>query len=529
MRVLKKVFSKKSFKVWLIGAIITLLAGLLTIPVVAAEDESGFIVSQLTAKDWQKIYQHEFQVEYSTEEFIVDVIDGKVELRIVQKGTPFADIDQIKLTVDGAGLIPEYARYTENGESILEDILKIDNNVVLAHEQEIEISWDVHIDNDQAILSLTANEYDHGLPFRFPDKENAAYEMGSNPGSITVDGLISETDGTTPLYSPYWNPSSGHPDGYTYIYVNDDAENVYFSLDVTADNTNEFGEDWAELRILSIDGTEQKFRIDDTNTEWGKFGFGLTSKVSYKHKTCEFAIPKSIIGHNNVEFTLLYYGTVSELATITVTKHDTEGNPIEGWEFILNATDYEYTDSSGIATFTVYEEGDYTITEESRAGWEPISPASEQYDVTIDTGGSYGPYDFVNFEHANVTVNKYDTEGNPIEGWEINLSDGQSELTASDGSAIFTIYEPGSYTITEESRAGWEPISPISGSFDFTAESGGSYGPYDFVNFEHANVTVNKYDTEGNPIEGWEINLSDGQSQLTTSDGSTIFTIYEPG
>jgi PKD repeat protein len=285
-----------------------LIAALFPAAAIAADSsEGGFHISQWTGETWEEIYQHQFQVQYSTEAFTVDVVDGKVVLRIVQVGTPFADIDKISLMVDGQELIPEYAQYAGNGQSILEDILDLDHNVVLAHEQEIEVCWDAP--GSQATMYLTANEYGHAWPFHFPEVGYATYEMGSNTGSITVDGLITETDGTVALYSPFWSPATGHPDGYTYIYACDDDQYVYFSLDITMDNTNEYGDDWAELTILKSDGSGQAFRITDFDTTWGRSGFGLTSKVSYKHETCEFAIPKSIVGDEDIKFGLAYYGT----------------------------------------------------------------------------------------------------------------------------------------------------------------------------------------------------------------------------
>jgi len=243
VRTLHKIFGKSMLaSICIVGALI--IALLPAAVVGAGSSDSGFHISQWTGETWEQIYQHQFQVQYSTEAFTVDEVDGKVVLRIVQVGTPFADIDQISVMVDGEELAPEYARYTGSGESILEDILELDHNVVVAHEQEIEISWDVPAGNDGVTVYLTANEYGHGVPLHFPKTGYATYDMGSNIGTITVDGLIDETDGTVPLYSPYWQSSSGHPDGYTYIYVCDDEEYVYFSLDVTGDNTNEYGEDF---------------------------------------------------------------------------------------------------------------------------------------------------------------------------------------------------------------------------------------------------------------------------------------------
>ena len=67
-------------------------------PAVEADSaESGYHVSQQTGETWVEICQHQFPVQYSTEAFTADVMDGKVVLRIVQSGKPFADIDQISL------------------------------------------------------------------------------------------------------------------------------------------------------------------------------------------------------------------------------------------------------------------------------------------------------------------------------------------------------------------------------------------------------------------------------------------------
>jgi len=340
MKTVHKMFQKSMLlSICLVAALIVVL---FPASVIAADSaQSGYQVSQWTGDTWEAVYQHPFQVQYSTDAFEVDVIDGEVTLRIVQSGTPFADVDQIALTVDGEYIIPEYAKYTESGVSILDDILDLDNNVVIAHEQEIEISWDVPAGNDSATVSLTANEYGHGVPLHFPETGYATYEMGSNIGTITVDGLIAETDGTLPLYAPYWQPTSGHPDGYTYIYVCDDEEYVYFSLDVTGDNTNEYGEDWAEIRVLQPDGSRQAFRVDDYDNTWGKAGFGLTSKVSYKHQTYEFAVPKIIIGNENIEFNLAYYGTMAEDYYIDAASYleiQINGDPSEGQVFPVGGT-----------------------------------------------------------------------------------------------------------------------------------------------------------------------------------------------
>ena len=77
---------------------------------------------------------------------------------------------------------------------------------------------------------------------------------------MNVDGLIDEVDGKQkPLYAPYWKPVTGHPYGETYIYVNDDKENVYVSLDITMDNTDEYGLDWAEITAMDFLGRSRRW------------------------------------------------------------------------------------------------------------------------------------------------------------------------------------------------------------------------------------------------------------------------------
>ncbi len=292
-----------------------------------------FHISQWTGSAWEELYQHQFPVDYSTEEFALDAVDGSITLRIVQCNKPYADIDQIKLGACGTELTPSYARYAADSQDVLADIIEIDHDVIVVHEQEVEISWEMPVGCDEATLCLTANEYDDGLPFEYPWHSYLTYEIGSNPGSIFIDGCISETDGNTPDYIPYWQPTSGHPDGYTYIYICNDDDNVYFSLDVTSDNTREIGKDWAEIAVLTSEGTERKFRIDDFDDTWGQSAFGTTSKVSYKHKSCEFAIPRAIIGSDDIEFKLRYYGTVSITSFIIVEKQTVPYSSDQNFEF----------------------------------------------------------------------------------------------------------------------------------------------------------------------------------------------------
>ena len=180
---------------------------------------------------------------------------------------------------------------------------------------------------------------------------------------------------------------------------------------------------------------------------------------------------------------------------ITVCKSDSEGNPVAGWGIYLSSGQVGWTEGDGCLTFAVFEAGDYSITEENRAGWQKISPVSGQYHITVEPGHNYGPLSFINFQHATVTACKSDADGNPLEGWVIQLREGDStvireEVTNSSGCVLFTIASPGEYSLAEVLQPGWVQLEPAGGQYDFTATSGYE-GVYSFVN-THPSLDVEK-------------------------------------
>ncbi len=278
--------------------------------------EGSFYISQKIGDEWDLKYIEPYGVQYSTKEFTIDNTGDLVKVRIEQKNIPFGDIEKVSLKACGNEIVPQYAKYVLSQESVLEDILYDDNNVIVNHDNPIELSWSIPEGCvEDPILYLTANEYDSKPEdaFRFPsDEDYKTYEF-VNSGSIEIDGVIDEVDGIQePTFQPFWQPGTGHPDGYTYIYVNDDEQYVYLSLDLVIDNTKEYGLDWLKIiAVNSITRDEKEYFVNDLVDTYGKCGFGLTSKVDYKHQTCEVKIPKSEIVGDSLDFYLKYYGTAS--------------------------------------------------------------------------------------------------------------------------------------------------------------------------------------------------------------------------
>lgn len=268
-------------------------------------DEKGsFLIKQYLNEDWEIIQRKSFPINYEKHECIVYPKNNEVRIRVSHpEGKPFSDIEEITLEFASMKFQPNSASYVESKECILDDISYDDDNVVVIDDRSIEIAWTVALpDFIPLTLSLTANEYgDIGQPFWF---KGGIYQLRSNQMTMTVDGTLDKIL-NEPIHTLFWKPDSGHPDGFTYVYASDDKDYLYISFDITSDNTNEIGEDWAELHI-----DDHVFRITDDDQQWGAFGFGYTDKVSYKHQTVEFCIPKSYLASDIISFGFRYYGTL---------------------------------------------------------------------------------------------------------------------------------------------------------------------------------------------------------------------------
>ena len=268
------------------------------------QNEHGFHINQITKKGYEELFTASFPIDYATKTFPLPCQDNTLILRIDHTGLPYAGIEQLQLTTDEKIIQPLYACFEDTGQNTLDDLLYDDFNVAVAYQHPIEIAWDLSdypTDTSYSLL-MKANEYPKGKPLPWG---GGIYQLGTHYRTNTIDGRLDDPT-LTPMYSPVWQPDSGHPDGITNVYICEDEQFVYFSFDITCDNTNDIGEDWFELII-----DDKVFHVDDEHTEYGTMGFGKTDAVSYHHQFVELGIPKDELPEDIIYFSTLFYGTVS--------------------------------------------------------------------------------------------------------------------------------------------------------------------------------------------------------------------------
>jgi len=328
---------------------------------------STFHINQLNNGKWGEIFKSPFTIAYTTKNFTLNKISSNIKLRIFQNGSDFSGIDTISFEACGKNINPEYAKDLSTNENVLYDISSFDNNVITMEERIIEISWRMPLFCSKPInLSITANEYDKTNDFfKEPSGDGYInYKLTSKGEALQIDGKINEVDKIKePLYSFFWQPGTGHPANYTYLYVSDDKNYLYLSADITSDNTNDSGNDWAKMLVRTISG-EKEFKIDDFNSQWGKCSFGLTSKVPYKHVACEFKIPKNELpSSNEINFAFAYYGTsspsvwgiyVSKSNNIQIINSSADRNPNGIGIYVLASN---YSNFSGLTAYFNYWNG----------------------------------------------------------------------------------------------------------------------------------------------------------------------------
>jgi|GEM_PF-2193901 len=94
-------------------------------------------------------------------------------------------------------------------------------------------------------------------------------------------------------------------------------------------------------------------------------GFGITSKVSYKHQAYEFRIPKAIIGNDNIEFKLGYYGTSAVSYSISGQVTTGGGSGLDGVTITFDSggtPETATTSGGGYYSYTVGEGWAGTVT-----------------------------------------------------------------------------------------------------------------------------------------------------------------------
>jgi len=218
-------------------------------------------------------------------------VEDKIKIRLMQKGGGAAHIDAISL----GGSAPIKTSQSKDEEFLLEKLAKKDFDVIDAFGQTVELAFPADIKD--MTLKLTARVEATEIsktPFQFP-LTNLYKQMTPDSKFYTYKLQAPTPTSQSPFFKEFSVSGTGHPSGYTYGWVSNDAENLYVKIDFTGDNTLDGDKDYAKVYIKTGAGVKE-FKVSVPETKWGAPSFKYTDKVEYQHKVYDFKIPLTEVG-----------------------------------------------------------------------------------------------------------------------------------------------------------------------------------------------------------------------------------------
>ncbi|RPJ39753.1 MAG: hypothetical protein EHM35_01550, partial [Planctomycetaceae bacterium] len=214
------------------------------------------------------------------------------------------------------------------------------------------------------------------------------------------------------------------------------------------------------------------------------------------------------------------------------------GEPgLAGWTIQLSKDGSEVntttTGQDGSYKFENLAPGSYSVKEVDQTGWIRTAPADGSYSVELKDA-DIADRDFGNHGSWSISGTAFqDTNGNGakdgeetgLAGWSIQLAKDGSTVnattTASDGIYKFANLVPGTYTLSEVAKEGWEQTVP-QGSYTVELTNADVTGK-DFGNRGNLSISGQKYyDVNGNGVQDADEPGIPGGSVSLVSDGKVV-------
>jgi hypothetical protein len=276
-------------------------------PAFAATGGSGngtFEVQVLKAGTWTTVASPGFGTVYSTRS--VSLGGDLTQVRLVQRGGTAAQLDSVLL--DGT---PATAVSGSSDALAIKKLAATDNDVTNAFDDTLVLTFPA----SGSTLSIDARiqgDISHAFPFEYPQaNEFLPVTTSSSFYQVDLAGLPAAIDTSAkPFVRALAEPGTGHPKGYTYVWLAKTDRDLLVTIDFTSDNTMDGNDDYAKVHVKTATGVKD-FKQTVGERTWGDVAFTYTDKVSYQHKLYTFSIPLSEVGvgTGKAELSFTTYGT----------------------------------------------------------------------------------------------------------------------------------------------------------------------------------------------------------------------------
>lgn len=221
----------------------------------------------------------------------VAVPEGATSCTLSRKGTAPTHLDLVAVEQDGARValdLPEAVRARD----------------LTLYDLAAPLSFKLPAPARGATLVLAGREeLTHpGRPFLLRGRD---YKVGENRGTLAIDGKLDQGL-PAPFLRIATHPGSGHPDAWAKAWVRDDGKKLYAALDFASDDTDDNGDDWAEVWL-----GKDHYRVTVADHRFGATSMQRTPGAPYLHKVYEFAVP--LPKGRDLDLAFAAYGTASQI------------------------------------------------------------------------------------------------------------------------------------------------------------------------------------------------------------------------
>jgi len=264
-----------------------------------------FVVSARTSEGWTDVATLGYDKFLSRQDIDLSALSlpAPVTIRVSHWGDTAAHVDEVLLDEQPPASI---SGQSEDSALALKKLARRDNDVIDARGKSLTLTFGEP--GDSAVLSLVARvepEQIPDTPFRFPSDNLGTtmssssvfytYVLGSQPGSLSIDGDLAGEALGEPFFEEFCSPTSGHPANDTYGWVRNDEEYLYVAIDFAPDNTRDGDKDYAAVYVDTPAGV-RRFAVSVPERKWGSPGFTYTDSAVYQHKVYEFQIALEELG-----------------------------------------------------------------------------------------------------------------------------------------------------------------------------------------------------------------------------------------
>lgn len=272
----------------------------------ASRTNGTYEVQVLKGGEWVTVATPAFGLTYSTA--AVDLGGSHSRVRLVQHGGTAAQLDRVSL--DGAAAT---AVSGSTDPLALKKLAASDHDVTNVFASAVELSFPA-AGSRLTLDARVQGDISRTFPFEYPQANTfGPVTAASSFYTVDISALPTEIDQTAPPFlTVLAEPGTGHPKGYTYMWLARSGSDLLATIDFTSDNTMDGDEDYATVHALTASGVRD-FKQSVADRTWGTVAFAYTDKVSYQHKVYDFRIPLAQAGATagTAKLAFTTYGTAA--------------------------------------------------------------------------------------------------------------------------------------------------------------------------------------------------------------------------